>query len=277
MNKKLKILRVAGLSIALILVVAVTQISAQKKTNSTSPCVELAASGKNDIARTWANQDFPPCKQAIAALRSASVIVLGEDVDSYPSPDYHLQEWLMKIGQNAAWKAKFDDGFKFTDAVEWLKESELSSRGDSWLRAFVNGIFDEVHGRLAADNEAAAYVPQIKARKDWYATILLKEKQRLNQSSTLREAMINNSYLAAFGRPAKPDETAYWKPRKDIHREIIAADRQYLYAPNNAAILREVVVRRFTDKKNGRPPSAETVAAKIKEFTAKRRVYNEMY
>lgn len=258
---------------------ASAQITAQKKTSSTSPCVDITAGkGKDDVNQTWANLDYEPCKEAVSSLRAASLIVLGEKLEvNIHYADFRLQQWLMEMGQQPVWKAKFDGGFEFTDAVAYLKETDLSKRNDIQLNAFFNGIFRDVYGRDVNSSEAAVYAALVKARKEWYATIFFKEKNKLNQNPQLRETMIDNSYKQAFGRAAKPDETAYWKPRTEICREIIEADRAFLYAPNNAAVLREVVVRRLTSKTNGRPPAAETVAQKIKDFTTERRVYSEMY
>lgn len=210
----------------LVSVLPAHQIFGQKKTFSTSPCVDIAADGAKNAKQFWANQDFQPCKEALGSLRAGSLFALGENLDDLKmknSADYRLQNWLMKIGQSPTWNAKFNDGLSIKDATDWLVENELiKDHDDSWRAAFINGIFDRIYGKFPAKAESDAYVAQIKAHKAWYAPIFLAEKNKLNQDPAQREQMINRAFQKTLNRTATTDEIKYWKPRTEIYDDIVA-------------------------------------------------------
>lgn len=249
----------------------------QTKTNTYSPCVEVYAVNAKSTNQKWANLDYEPCKQAIVFLRTASVLVLDQDLSSSAggySLDSTLQGYLIEIGQNAKWKAKFNEVFSLNDAVNWFKETKLSPQSTSDLTSFLNRIFNRIYGRNASQTEINLYVPRIKAQQEAFTTIVAKEKGKLTGAE--REAMIQRSYQAAFGRAANADDIKYWQPRSEEYVQIIESNRNYLHAPQNAAILREVVMRRFGKLPKSSMPSPSQIDAKIKQYSAQRRIFNEM-
>jgi len=169
--------------------------------------------------------DSKEYKTAKSALLSASVIVLG-----LPYTDVEINQRLVEfdappynMGQ------KYDEGLKFSEAVDFLK---LRLKKDSFDRILAtNMAYLESMGRQGNDNERSYWQGRIlNEDKLWYATMLPTFNDYVKTNKDERKATINRVYLAVFGRPAKSTDTNYWLNRSENYRAMREANRQYLWS-----------------------------------------------
>lgn len=120
-------------------------------------------------------------KTAIAALRSASVVVFGHD----PKYDeYHA--WILALQNKPGF---WNDDFDFTQGVTFLKACLQTFAGETFMGhngqvQTIDAAFWRAYGRPANAAERNAYLPEIAAGKAWYATIVFAEKQKIAAAGT---------------------------------------------------------------------------------------------
>ena len=81
-----------------------------------------------------------------------------------------------------------------------------------------------------------------------------------------------------MGRPQRKDETDYWVPRPATCKEIVEANRAFMYSDTQAGqkALIETIKEHLLDKGIDKP-TPEQINAKKDEFTKRRAIYVEMF
>jgi hypothetical protein len=232
----------------------------------------LTAFGQNNIDPAAVKERERRQKACFSAFDAAAPIVYGYDMKLHVWRNDYWQTYLM---MDPAWRPKYDEGLKFTDAVAWMKEG-LAGDGAGEGRALViNNAYQEVYGREATPAEHAYWEPQVKAQKAWYATIALGEIGKLNSNGSERGAMISRAYHAVMGRGATRADFAYWYPLKDHYRQIVQAARSYLYSASGTTDLAATMARALQTN-NGSQPSDAQVKAAILKYTPNKWIYAEI-
>lgn len=262
-NKNDLIVR-AGFSAALLVWLAFAQ--------SSNAFGQASIDGKSYFATVCPTKTEAGCVQARDAIRSASVIVTGDDLEG----DDWTYTASMMLSDPTIGEAKFKDGIKFTDAVNYFKSYLASPLTGDGNRIFVvRNAFHEVYGSTPLMQQEKAYVEQIKQKKIWYAPMVLAEQKTLYSNPDLRKQTIDRVYSYAMGRSAKPEETDYWMKRQSDFRQMFTATRSFLYTPAGAADLRDAV-RRALNFLNKQTPSDAQIQAAIEKFKAGKKVHREM-
>jgi hypothetical protein len=211
----------------------------------------------------------PNCQKAKPALKSASVVVYGEDYTSSPNT---LAVWCLDAEKKAT--AQFNEGLKFTDAATLLKGRLAESQSER--AQVIELVYKEVMGRPASASDSAYWQAKMRSEpKWWYATMHTEFVKYLNQTKDERQATIQRAYKASLGREAKPSEVEYWMPKTEHYRLIRDASRAWLYSTNGAAELLDVIKRAYQAKKGNVPSEAE-LKEKITSFGMKKLIFEEM-
>ena len=87
--------------------------------------------------------------------------------------------------------------------------------------------------------------------------------------------MIQAAYVTAFGRMPTDGDLSYWQPRTEGYKEIVEANRAWLYSPRGVQDLVEAVtsVLKFNLNKT---PSTDEINTATSEYRKKRLVFTEM-
>ncbi|MBD1210405.1 MAG: hypothetical protein H9535_18405 [Ignavibacteria bacterium] len=218
------------------------------------------------------------CTSALAAFRSASVIVTGKlETDQmilgFVSSGGSFPGWISILKTEPEYKPKYEDGLKFTDAVSWLKQRISKDAKDRLLA--IDNAFREVYGIESTPEQQATWDVEVKAQKAWYAIIVSSEIAKLSKDNTLRTATINRVYNDAFGRNASSDEIKYWLPRSEHYRTQLQANRTWLYSSSGAKDFAETVARALKNV-NGSEPSPADVKNAMVSYTSNKLIYKEM-
>lgn len=222
--------------------------------------------------------DDDKCKAALAAFRSASVIVTGKlendgQIVGFESSVSSFPGWISILKTQPEYKPKYDDGLKFIDAVNWLKQ-RISKDAKDRLFA-IDNAFREVYGIESTPEQQATWDVEVKAQKAWYAIIVSSEIAKLSKDNTLRTATINRVYFDAFGRNASSDEIKYWLPRSEHYRTQLQANRTWLYSSSGAKDFAETVARALKNVHGSEPSPADVKSAMV-AFTSNKLIYKEM-
>lgn len=170
--------------------------------------------------------------------------------------------------------AQAADGVSFSEAAAFLK-AHLAKPGSAKLRAeAIDNAFLEIYGRPSTALEQAKWDLQIKAGKAWYTPIVLQEQGAMMASPAAHKATINAAYFASFGRDGSAAEIAYYQPRTEHFRQIVALNRNWLYSSSGAPELILTIARAQIAK--GQTPDDATIKADLPGYTAKRATYAEM-
>jgi hypothetical protein len=204
-----------------------------------------------------------------SAFAAAAPLVLGR-----PTSPGEVASWIPYI-KSYGMSQQLQEGFKFSDAVAFLKKFISQPAGIVRGAQAIEYAFQEVYGRYATPLEQAYWESQIKAQKAWYAPIVSAELSKLNQDSAMRKAVINHAYQLAFGRDANSVDLQYWQPRSEHFRQLLAAQRTWLYSANGAKDLVETTTRAL-QKVNGKAPTDDQVKAAMKYFSIKNATYRSM-
>ena len=206
-----------------------------------------------------------------AAFAAGSVLVLGREPkpsEPYPwitmmvTPEYRMSEQVSK-------------GITFLDAQKFLKMLIAKPAGAAVRAEAIDNAYLEVYGRPSTAMEQAGWDAQVKASKAWFASIVVKESAKLNASPTERKAMIDRAYQRAEGRAPYAGDAQFWGPKNQHFREIIEAERTWLYTDKGAGELAAVAGRAWLAL-YGTPPTDANTKAMLIKATPTRMVYADM-
>lgn len=221
--------------------------------------------------------DTPQCKSAKEAFDSATVIVTGVpnytfDTDSWKNaPNPYI--WVNEMVRNPKYSAKFNEGLKFGDAVNFLKERIATNAVDRQFA--IDNAFWEVYGRKSSPAEQAAWDSQVKGQKAWYATIVTSEIGKMNGNRANRESAINVTFYFTFGRTPTETELNYWKGRNEHFRLMMQANRNWLYSSEGANEL-AALVKKVLYLKGNKMPTDSQIKQKMTEYADKKAIFLEM-
>lgn len=233
---------------------------------------QATINGKSYLDNVCPDKTKAPCAQAKNAILSASVLVTGDELKG---DDWTYTANAM-LSSPEIGEAKFKDGIKLVDAVNYFK-SYLASpmTGDGNRAMVVRNAFNEVYGSAPLMQQEKSYIELIKQKKAWYATIVSDEQKNLYANGQARKETINRVYSYAMGRSAKQEDLDYWTARTNDFRQIFQAARTYLYSDAGKADLHDAV-RRALNYVNKQPPTEEQIAAATEKFRAGKKVHREM-
>jgi len=206
-----------------------------------------------------------------AAFAAGSVLVLGRD----PKPSEPSQ-WIAMMGTpEYGMSQQVAQGISFLDAAKFLKMLIARPAGAALRAEAIDNAYLEVYGRPSTAVEQASWDAQVKAGKAWFASIVVKESAKLNASPVERSAMIGRAYQRAEGRAPYAGDAQFWGPKSEHFREIVAAERAWLYTDKGANELVAVVGRAWQAKYGTQATDTNTKAMLIKA-TPTRMVFAEM-
>lgn len=223
-----------------------------------------------DDAVAAAEAKFNEQEAAKPAFASAANVFLGRNPLAQEVP-----QWLTLMNApEYGMAAQAADGVSYVEAAAFLK-AHLTKPGSAKLRAeAIDNAFLEIYGRPSTSLEQAKWDAQVKVGKAWYVPIVGQERAAMMASPTARMATINAAYFASFGRDGSAAEVAYYQPRTEHFRQIVALNRNWLYSSSGAPELILTIARAQIAK--GQTPDDATIKADLPGYTAKRATYAEM-
>ena len=224
------------------------------------------------------NKANEPCATAKQMIESSAVIVMGEPLGA--------GDWVYtanKMLSAPESEARFKEGLKLIDAIEFWKSYIASPfSGEATPNKVIDLAYQEVYGMFPITSERQAWLQKIKAKQAWYTTIVSQEISNLNSGPLRRQKMIDQNYLYAMGRVAKPDERSYWQNRTEHYRQLLALTRVFLYSQNGYDDRHDIVRRvlyfknNATYLKNNTVPSEAEIQTAMKKFEPQKLVHSEM-
>lgn len=118
---------------------------------------------------------------ALQALNAAGVVVLGHQPNQTEADNWTGVMQRADSPYRAEYYAK---GLDFTDGTTFLRACLKDIAGAQAQLYTIDAAFWQARGRASTGTERAAYLPQVAAGKAWYATIVLAEKQKLQEAGT---------------------------------------------------------------------------------------------
>lgn len=206
-----------------------------------------------------------------AAFAAGSVLVLGRDAK--PSEPY---EWIkMMVTPEYGMSAQVSQGITFLDTAKFLKMLIARPAGAGLRAEAIDNAYLEVYGRPSTAVEQASWDAQVKASKAWFASIVVKESAKLNASPAERSAMIGRAYQRAEGRAPYAGDAQFWGPKNEHFREIVAAERAWLYTDKGANELVAVAGRAW-QARYGTPATDANIKAMLIKATPTKMVFADM-
>jgi hypothetical protein len=204
------------------------------------------------------------------AIDEAAMSVLG--ITPTEQQRYTYISRMFSAGHQATFYKQ--GGFLTKNVADFLR-ADLAKFED--MRAnVVKRAFMDVYNVAPSNTDTGKWGTAIQNNKFGYAEIVAAEQQKMNSDKVIRRLMINNAYMAAFGRPATAGDFSYWLPRTDIFKDVLAAQRSWLYNPSGAKDLTETVIRAY-ERKNGKPPKDfGQLGAAIQKAQQSKLIFSEM-
>jgi hypothetical protein len=206
-----------------------------------------------------------------AAFAAASVLVLGRD----PKPSESSQWIAMMATPEYGMSEQVSQGITFLDAAKFLKMLIARPAGAALRAEAIDNACQEVYGRPSTAVEQASWDAQVKASKAWFASIVVMESAKLNASPAERTAMIARAYQRAEGRAPYAGDAQFWGPKGEHFREIVTAERAWLYTDKGATELVAVAGRAW-QAKYGMPATDANTKAMLIKATPTRMIFAEM-
>jgi len=206
-----------------------------------------------------------------AAFAAGSVLVLGRD----PKPSEPYPWITMMATPEYGMSEQVSQGITFLDAAKFLKMLIARPAGAALRAEAIDNAYLEVYGRPSTAVEQASWDAQVKASKAWFASIVVKESAKLNASPAERSAMIARAYQRAEGRAPYAGDAQFWGPKNQHFREILAAERAWLYTDKGANELVAVAGRAW-QARYGTPATDANIKAMLIKATPTRMVFAEM-
>jgi hypothetical protein len=205
------------------------------------------------------------------AFVSAAVVVLGR----YPYGEEEIGDWNKLMTNNYGMSQQVKEGLRFSDGVTFLKKYIAKPEGSLARAHLISRAFYEVYGRPSSPTEQAYWDTQVKAQQSWYVPLVSKIREELNSKPPERRTVIHTVYYYAMGRYATDGDMNYWASRKEDYKQMLEANRAWLYSPNGAKDLVETVTRAL-QVKNGKKPIDSEVKNAMAKFTEKKMIYQQM-
>lgn len=144
-------------------------------------------------------------------------------------------------------------------------------------RQIITRAFYDVYG---SGQIQPAEFAQYNSMQVAYIKIVVAEMDKMNAPLGVarRTLMIIEAYKKSFGRSPVKAEYDYWTPKKEKFKDLVEANRAYLYSPNGAKELSEMVQRVLIAKGN-KNPIPNQINEAISKYSAMKPkpVYGEIY
>lgn len=187
-------------------------------------------------------------KNAKAAIKYGMTQVLGIP----PAGDTETYYWLGRMFSEGGLQPKYfqHQGLHSKDAEDFFQKHLAAPKSGNVRKAVINQAFNDVYGWPAKPSDLAFWDTAFQKGGNGYYMVLLVERPKLGTDKVIRRLVINNAYLKAFGRAASKGNFDYWMPRSETYKELVAAQRTWLYSANGQTDLNEMVSR-AVQSKNG--------------------------
>lgn len=219
------------------------------------------------------NPNRPKLQQARAAIDDASLQVFGRKGVGHGAGDDHAF-WLGQMF-NAGMLGNFYAGLT-PNAVAGFYGKMLGKPDAGQLRAT---IIERAHFQATgAPPDAARFAfwdAKLQQQQATFQTILSTETLRVNAKPSDRRLMLQVAYVMAFGRMPNDGDLNYWQPRGDNFKQVVEANRNWLYSPNGAQDLATAVALALQARLNRKPTDQEVKNA-LGDYKANRQVFMEM-
>jgi hypothetical protein len=194
-----------------------------------------------------------------------------------PKSNNEILSWLdfMHSDPKGFMQDLYIGNMKEKEAVYVLKNYLARDQSAELRKETIDRAFYHATGALSNPADFAAWDAKVKAQKDWYGRILSAETQKMNKNKTARELMIKSAYVVSLGREATKTDMDSWMPRAETYRQIVEANRNWLYSSSGAKDLAGAVASVLQSKTNKKPNEDEVKNA-IGQFRPKRLIFMEM-
>src|SRR5262249_44532764 len=136
--------------------------------------------------------------------------------------------------------------------------------------------FEDVYGRPGYPEEHLLWGPKVAAQQAWYFNIVAAETQKLTKDPFATHEMIRAAYLAAFGRVETHGDLQYWSAQHVNYQRVFQAGVIWLYAPQHAQELRQVVTRALGEQFQPQSVKDYDIDQLVAAATPKRMSFAEM-
>lgn len=166
----------------------------------------------------------------------------------------------------------FDSGGK--TAIGYYFDQLNAPENAGLKQKTVNFAFMDVYGTGVSPKDLIFY----NAQKTAYRYIYRDEKDKLQKDAVLKRLAISYAYKKSMGRTQRKDETDYWFPLPATCKEIVEANRSFMYSdnPKGKEDLDQTIKSHLLDKGIDKP-SPEQIKAKRDEFIKRKAIYVEMF
>lgn len=256
--------------------ISVSQISKTAQPNASLDLAHLCGEISNNNGKLVCLNNFgsQAYKIAKAAFNTASMTILGRK----PAGEENAGEipaWIYLTLTKYGSAQNYFAGMK-TEAAEYvLKALFAESKYAGARKETIDRAFYHATGGFSNTTQFAFWDAKIQQKEAWYANILESVRQEMNKNASSRKLMIQCAYLIVFGRMPTDGDMNYWMPRGENYKQLVEANRTWLYSPNGAKDLAETVTGVLKFNLN-RTPTENEVKTAIGDYQKKRQVYMEM-
>lgn len=227
------------------------------------------------------------CQKAKYPQKSA-LMQTAEKAIAGAYPVYYGEPYPNNLGDTRFWVIKMIEGGMIDQFFKGLKTIDAAAFIESYIKkpenanvrlGLINKVMRDVYGSTndASPKDVAYWNSQASKMGNFYAEVMAGEMKKLNDPNNkiVRRAMIMFAYKKMMGRNPTKEDFSYWEPRSEIYIQILAAGRNFLYAPNGSKDLAETVERALTEKAGSKPKVSQINEAIIK-YTKTKAIFAEM-
>jgi hypothetical protein len=228
----------------------------------------------NAVLNCNRNRNSPLNKQAQAAFTAASMEVFGQPLQGDPT-GIEMYAWIFRMFRDYGMAKNFYAGTKQADAEKVLIKSIAEDKSAPIRKSIIDRAFYQATGGEANPTEFASWDAKIQQEQAWYKSIFTTARLQMNLNPPKRKLMIQVAYVTVFGRMPTDGDLSYWQSRTEGFKEMVEANRAWLYSPNGAKDLADAVtsVLKFNLNKT---PSTDQINTAMSEYRKKRLVFTEM-
>ena len=235
---------------------------------------------RNDDGRIKCTKsdNTPLMKKALAAYNTASEIHYGVPNEGGISGAVSEVRKMFKDGFPDI-VDKFYKGLSPADAGQSIEAYVRRPDRTALRLLLISRAFQNVYGtdNSPSPQDVAFYNAENMKSGIFYQNILSGETKKLNApgNKIVRRAMIMFAYKKMMGRNPTKEETAFWEPKTEIYKQILASGRDFLYSTSGAKDLSETVERKLTEKQ-GKKPSVVEINNTMVQYAKTKAIYAEM-
>lgn len=235
-------------------------------------------SNDNGQFKCTKNNNSPLMKKAEAALSATYPQVFGKPFKG--NAVEYVRDMFVTNRKNIA--DSFFKGLTTPEAGQYWREYIRRPENAQLRSAIIHRAFADVYGidpnaTPVSPQDVAFWNAESNKGGNFYENIVAGETKKLNapNNKIVRRSMILFAYKKMMGRVPTKDDMAYWEPKTENYKQIVAAGRDFLYSPNGAKDLAATVERALTEK-SGSKPKVEQINAAMLQYAKTKAIFAEM-